>query len=63
MAAENGNVPMIVDGEVAEEDYTVDATAEALNEVVEEGDFPIAAKMAAFEAIVTPRSDLHSPQL
>ncbi len=31
MAAVNENVPMVVDGEVDEEDYIVDAAAEALN--------------------------------
>ena len=61
MAAENENVPMVVDGEVADEDYNVDATAEALNEALEEGDYPTAAEMAAFEALVTPRSDLPQP--
>ena len=60
MAAENENVPMVVDGEAAEEDYTADATAEALNETMKEGDFPTVAEMAAFDAIVTPRSDLRS---
>ena len=54
---------MVVDGEAADADYTVDATAEALNEVVAEGDFPTAAEMAAFEATVTPRDNLYSPQL
>ncbi len=62
MVAENKNVPMVVDGETAEEIYTADATAEALNEAVEEGDFPTAAEMVAFEAIVTPRNELRSPQ-
>ena len=62
MAAESENGPMVVDGEAAEEDYTADDTAEALNEALEEGDFPTAAELAAFEALVTPRSDLRSPR-
>ena len=43
MAAENENVPIVVDGEADEEDYTVDVADEALNEALDEGDFPSAA--------------------
>jgi hypothetical protein len=61
MAAENENVPMVVDGEADEEDYNADAAAEALNEALDEGDFPTATEMAALETTVTPRSDIHFP--
>jgi hypothetical protein len=46
MAAENENIPMAVDGDVGEEDYTADAAAEALEEAFEAGDFPTVAEMA-----------------
>ena len=42
MAAENENIPMVVDGEADEEDYTADAAAEALDEALDAGDFPSA---------------------
>ena len=58
MAAENENIPMVVDGEAAEEDYTADATAEVMNGAMAEDDFPTAAEMAAFEATVTPRDNV-----
>ena len=48
MAAENENVPMVVDGEVVDEDYTADAIAEVLNEAFEEGNYSTAAEMAFF---------------
>ncbi len=62
MAAENENVPMVVDGGAAEEDYTAGAADEALNEALDEGDFPTAAEMTALETAVTPRSDIRFPQ-
>ena len=63
MAAENENVPMVVDGDGADEDYIADVTTEALNEALEEGDYPSAAEMAAFVALVTPRGDLPQPTI
>ena len=61
MAADNENVPMVVDGNDADEVYNADATVEALNEALEEGDYPSAAEMPLFEALVTPRGDLPQP--
>jgi hypothetical protein len=43
MAAENENIPMAVDGEANEEDFTADAAAEAIDEAFDVGDFPTAA--------------------
>jgi hypothetical protein len=62
MAAENENVPMLVDDEADEEDYTADVVVEALNEALDEGDFPTAAEMSPLETAVTPRSDNRFPQ-
>ncbi len=62
MAAENENVPMIVDGEADEEDFTADAAAEALDEAFDVGDFPTAAEMATLRATVTPHIDSRVPQ-
>jgi len=62
MAAENENAPMVADGEADEEDYIVDAATEALNEALDEGDFPTVAEMAALETSVTPRGDIRFPQ-
>ncbi len=62
MASENENVPMVVDGEAGEEDFTADDVAEALNEAVDVGDFPTAAEMATLRAIVTPHIDTLVPQ-
>jgi hypothetical protein len=62
MAAENENIPMVVDGDVGEEDYTADAAAEALEEAFEAGDFPTVAEMAALRATVTPRIDTRVSQ-
>ena len=62
MAAVNENVPMVVDGEADEEEYTSDAVAKALNEALDAGDFSTAAEMAAFETIVTPHSCIRFPQ-
>ncbi len=58
MAAKNENVPIVVDDAPAEEDYTADA----LNELMGEEDFPSAAQLAAFEATVTPRDYFRSSQ-
>ncbi len=62
MAAENENVLMVVDGEADEEDYIVDAAVEALNEALDEGDFPTAAEMATLETAVFPHNDIRLPQ-
>jgi hypothetical protein len=62
MAAENENIPMVVDGEVGEEDFTADIAAEALEEAFDAGDFPTAAEMATLRATVTPRIDTRVPQ-
>jgi len=62
MAAENENIPMVVDGEVGEEDYIADVAAEALEEAFEAGDFPTVAEMAALRATVTPRIDTRVSQ-
>ena len=53
---------MVVDGEADEEDYTVDVVVEALNEALDEGDFPTTAEMAALETAVTSHSDIRLPQ-
>ncbi len=62
MAAENENVPMVVDGEADEEYFTADAVAEALDEALDVGDFPTAAEMANLRATVTPHIDTRVPQ-
>jgi len=62
MAVNNENVPMVVDGEADEMDYTADVAAKALNEALDEGDFPTAAEMAALETAVTPRIDIRFPK-
>ncbi len=61
MAAENENIPMVVDGYVGEEDFTADVAAEALEEAFDAGDFPTVAEMAALRATVTPRIDTRVP--
>ncbi len=62
MAAVNENVPMVVDDEADEDDYTADAVVEALNEVLDAGDYPTAAEITAFDTIVTLHVDIRLPQ-
>ncbi len=62
MAVENENVPMVVDGEADEEDFTADVVAEALDEALDVGDFPTAAEMETLRATVTPHIDTRVPQ-
>ena len=62
MAVENENLPMVVDGEADEEDYTANVVVGALNEALDEGDFPTAAEMAALQNAVTPRNDIRFSQ-
>ena len=62
MAAENENIPMVVDGEVDEEDFTADAAAEALDEAFDARDFPTAAEMATLRATVSPCIDTRVPR-
>ena len=57
MAAENENVLMVVDGETDEEDFTVDAAAESLDEALDVGNFSTAVEMATLRATVTPHID------
>ena len=52
MAAKNENVPMLLDGEADEEDYTADAAAEAFEETLDAGDFPTAAEMATLRPLL-----------
>jgi hypothetical protein len=61
MAVENENIPMVVDGEIGEEDFTADAAAEALEEAFDAGDFPTVAEMATLRATVNPRIDTRVP--
>ena len=62
MAAENENIPMVVDGEADKEDFTANAAAEALDEAFDVGDFPTVAEMASLRATVTPHIDNRVPQ-
>ena len=62
MAAENENIPMVVDGEANEEDFIADVVVEALDEAFVVGDFPTAAEMATLRATATPHIDTNVPQ-